>query len=202
MAETLAEFASRLERVARAIPKEIRAVVETWAMEAEDIGKANATTLLSRRSGRLAASIRGRVEADGLGAVVQAGGRTAEGEVRYAAIHNRLRDTTILPKTGKFLAIPVGPAKTAAGVARYPSARMVPDLRYVQSLRGQPMLVKEKGRGQGKNAAKVEVWFLLRRSVTLRGVGYLTGAVAVATSNLRRRLKSGERLRNVLSVES
>lgn len=194
----MAQFAARMERVARAVPRTLRAELATWAIEAEDIGKANATTLLSRRTGRLAASIRGRVEPVGLAATVQAGGPANRGEVSYARIHDRLGSTTITPKRGKFLAIPVGPALTAAGVARV-SPRMVADLRYVQSRRGQPMLVKEVGKGRGKGAGKVQVWFLLRRSVTIRGVGYLSGAEAVATSNLRRRLQSGSALRAMLA---
>lgn len=70
-------------------------------------------------------------------------------DVKYAPIHQF--GGTIRPKKGKYLAIPLGAAKTRAGVARWTSPRDVPDLKYggrsaagnilLRTVDGTPMFV-------------------------------------------------------------
>lgn len=79
---------------------------------------------------------------------------------------------TILPKNGKYLAIPI--SREAKQVA---SPRDMPNLVFVQSVKGQPMLVSEQlGKGRKGKLGKVVVHWLLRLSVTLPARPYLRPA--------------------------
>lgn len=66
--------------------------------------------------------------------------------------------TTIKPLTSKYLAIPIGEALTAGGVARYNSPRDVPGLSLITSLRGNLILVSQVGN-------MLEPFFLLKKQV-------------------------------------
>lgn len=77
--------------------------------------------------------------------------------VVYARIHEL--GGTIRPKKGQFLSIPVGDWTD--------SPRNHPELRYAQSVNGQPYLVTEGG----------EVMYILRRQVTLPARPYLSPAM-------------------------
>lgn len=175
------EFAARLERLAAGAYPAVRATVMRAGLAAERDAKRNATTAPRVRTGRLRSSIASSVEAAGesLSLVLRAGGVGTDKDVKYA----RLQEIggTVRPIKGKYLAIPVGPAKTAAGVSRYASPRDVPGLVFVQSLKGQPLLVQLTGKG-GK--AKVTVWYVLRRSVTVRARPYLKPAIDAAAAAL------------------
>jgi hypothetical protein len=150
-------------------------------MDAEQAGKDNATHFLARRTGRLAGSIRGVVR-DDLSASVSAGLHGSP--VAYARVQER--GGTIRPRRGRYLAVPAGPARTAAGVSRYASPRDVPGLRFVP-WRGSGMLVKETGKGKNKS---IEPWFFLVRSVTLKPRRYLAAAFVTAEIRLRDALAS------------
>ena len=103
----------------------------------------------------------------GVRVTVQAG----DAEVPYARIQEE--GGTITPRNARFLAIPVGPALTAAGVSRFRSPRDVQGLHYQHgTLRDQ----------QGR------VWYLLRRSVTIRGTRFLSAAVDTALQALPERV--------------
>jgi phage gpG-like protein len=81
-------------------------------------------------------------------------------DVEYALIHEL--GGTIEPKNAKFLAIPVSEAARAAG-----SPRMMANLAYVQSIKGQPMLV---------DSSTGTVHYLLRKRVTIPAQPYLRPA--------------------------
>jgi len=138
------------------------------------------------RSGRLRASIGASATeiANGAELRLRAGGGT--GQVRYARIQEH--GGTIVPRSGKFLAIPVGPALTGAGVSRFASPRDVPDLVLVQSRGGQWMLVKNTGSGRGKRE-QMQVWYLLRRSVFIPSRPYLAPAMAETRAALPAQLR-------------
>src|SRR3990167_6310333 len=76
------------------------------------------------RSGRLRASIGASATEIANGAELRLRAGWGTGQVRYARIQEH--GGTIVPRSGKFLAIPVGPALTGAGVSRFASPRDVP----------------------------------------------------------------------------
>lgn len=179
---TLPQFEARLAAMRASIPGVIRRSLVEVGNDSVKLLKTVYLTngLLNVRSGLLRGSVGMEVVpgSDGPSLVVFAG-RSAQ--VKYARIHEV--GGTITPKRGKFLAIPVGPARTAAGVARFSSPRQVPDLHYVQSRKGQPMLVKLKGKGRGKRAGAIEVWYILRRQVTIKPKHYMAATEVSARSD-------------------
>ena len=66
------------------------------------------------------------------------------------------------PKSGKYLAIPTEMAKVGKGRALWPRDRT--DLVFIQSLKGQPLLVRPRA---GKDGG-FDVMFILRRQVTIK----------------------------------
>lgn len=67
----------------------------------------------------------------------------------------------IKAKPGKALAIPVGPALTPAGVAKYKSPRDVPDLEMIPRANKSPVLGKIQGN-------KFVVYFVLKKKVEIK----------------------------------
>lgn len=172
----LADLAKKYARLAQpgAIASAMRGPATRVALMIERAAKENATTSPRVRSGRLRNSIAGSYDL-GLEDVVISvtAGRARSGQdVVYARIIEE--GGTVVPKNGKFLAIPVGPALTSAGVARFPSPRDVPDLRF-QPIRGGAMglLVKDYPGARGGRGARSEVWYVLVRSVYIRPRAYL-----------------------------
>lgn len=131
---------------------------------------------LAVRSGRLRNSVGMEVKATGEGIELEVwAGRDAN--VRYAALQEF--GGVVRPKRGRFLAIPVGPAKTGAGVTKggWESPRTAPvKLRFVP-IRGGTMgrLVMDQ-RGKSTTA------YILVRSVRVKPTHYMrdTQAAAVA----------------------
>jgi len=78
---------------------------------------------------------------------------------------------TIRPKTGRFLAIPIGENLTGAGVPKYSSPRQVEDGFFVES-KGQLLF----GRRNGKRG-KFRPLFVLVTSVFVQGTGALYDGV-------------------------
>lgn len=175
-ARELTRWAARLNKAAGG---ELRRVLMrelvTVALDAEGRAKENATTSMNVRTGTLRRAIAGTVEAktDGMQLVLSAGGRTGGKDLRYAKIHEY--GGTIRPREKKWLTIPVGAAKTKAGVARG-SARMFPDLRLQPSANApqqKAYLVRDVGRGK---SARTEILFVLVRRVQMPGKRYLARA--------------------------
>lgn len=169
LAAVAAEYAAGPERLRARLQKGLLRV----ALQGEAAAKSNATTAPRVRAGTLRRAIRGRVELQGtvLVALTLSAGEDSPAAA-YASVQEK--GATIRPRRGRFLAIPLGPALTASGVAKVKSPREVADLRF-QPLRGgaMGMLVKDhKGR-----RARSELWFLLVRSVTVPATRFLGRAM-------------------------
>lgn len=165
------QFVARILSTAQRLPQIILRVSTEAALDGQRYAAENATRRLRVRTGMLRASIAGRAESQGQDVIVTlaGGGMGQRGPVPYAGVQEF--GGTIRPRRGKYLAIPVGPALTRAGVARYVSPRDVPDLRFVRV--GQhALLAKPSGRG-GK---RLTPWFWLVRQVRIRPKHYLTDA--------------------------
>lgn len=177
---TLAQFAARLralgtDGLARIV---IRSAERTRARVLADTKLNLSGKVLRAPTGRLRNSAQATIDtgAQSVQIVAQVGGGGVGG-VPYAAIHEH--GGTILPKRGRFLAIPMGPALKGGkngGANMWP--RDIPDLTFV-SIRGgaQAMLVRRMGKG--KRAGFVP-WFHLVRSVNMPARPYLRPAVDAA----------------------
>jgi hypothetical protein len=137
------------------------------ALDAEAEAKLLATSRLRVRTGALRRSIRATVR--GATLALHAG-EQGGAPLKYAGLQLLDRETTITPKRGQYLAQPVGPALTGAGVARHRSPRQVPGLHFVRSKAGKALLVDNKG----------SVWYVLHRSVKIKGKRVLNDAIETA----------------------
>lgn len=114
---------------------------------------------LKRRTGRLAGSLTtvlstvGKDEKAWVGFVLPG--------ARYAGIHET---GGVIRAGSKLLAIPVGPALTPSGVAKYPGPRSVPDLVFRPSRKGGGVLGKVTGKGDRE---KFTVWYVLKKEVRI-----------------------------------
>lgn len=152
------------------LAKHLRTALVATAVAGEGKAKVRATQRLRMRSGNLRDSIKASVVQDSAGVpaiLLQAGGEKAGA---YASVQEHPRTHTITPKRSKYLAIPVGPSLTATGRARFgPRDAPVP-LRAIPSRRGGLVLVDATSPNGG-------VYFVLKRSVRVRGVSYLGDTV-------------------------
>lgn len=174
------DLAVNLDRIARELPAELRRLLTVTALDADAKAKVNATTTLNVRSGRLRASITSSVEqaAGNFAIVLRAG--TEGGTVPYARIHEE--GGTIRPKKAQFLKIPVGPALTGAGVPRLPARRGAGGrsqkaqsaLRFAPTAKGGVLIAPD---GQ--------VWYVLRRQVTIPARPYLAPALRAVEPQLQ-----------------
>lgn len=124
---------------------------------------------LHQRSGRLAKAwtVRGGAEVNVTETAVGAAGSIGTNNP-YARIQEE--GGTVKPVSAQMLAIPLGPAKTAAGVSRFSSPRQVPGLFMIKSRAGNLLLVKAAGRGA------LEAWYVLKTQVRIPASRYLTKA--------------------------
>lgn len=186
---TFDEFATRLQvaatkRVAAEVHREMGTVVE------EAIGLAKGRlggAVLNTRSGNLRRSITGEVVPTSSAAVegkVRAGG--GDRDVRYARIHEL--GGVIVPKNGKFLAIPTN---LAPGGQTKHGPRDVPDLRFVP-IRGGAMglLVRER---RGRHGLRSEILYILVRRVQIPKRPYMEPSVREATVDM------GDRMREAMN---
>jgi hypothetical protein len=162
-------------------------VVQTAGLSAQAKAQAAVTggNPLHTRSGRLRQSIGYRVQ-DQTNAVLlhlYAGGG-GRGEVKYAASHEY--GATIRPVRGKFLAIPVGPALTGAGVARFSPRDL--QLRFIATRSGGILVLKTEQRTAGgrlkRGGAVGTPYFVLVREVTIPKRPYLRPALEDAAHKL------------------
>ena len=78
--------------------------------------------------------------------------------------HFLVRGGTITARK-KYLAIPIGPALTGAGVSRYQSPRDISDLVFIPSKKpGTALLARISGRGKSR---RITPYFVLKHSVTI-----------------------------------
>lgn len=164
-------FAGRLRDLKHRLRPALRAELASTAARAEELAGDRYDERLKRRTGRLARTIAGTVNDtdSGFGFALRGGGE----EIRYGRLQEE--GGTVTPKKGKFLAIPVGPALTGAGVPRFNSPRDVGDLRFV-SIRGGSagLLVKDHaGRGKKGTGARSEIWYRLVRKATIKPKHFL-----------------------------
>lgn len=178
---TVAQWVDRLERLTGGgLVTELRKTLARAGLVGEAIAKQAATTSPRSRSGRLRASIGSKVEfrSNDLALVLSAGGAKGGGVVRYAALQEF--GGTVRPTRAKWLAIPVGPALTGAGVPRYPGPRSVPGLSFVKSRSSQTAVLVSRETGQ--------VFYVLKKSVRIPAHMYLTRGRDRAVLELRREL--------------
>lgn len=122
------EYAKKLQRVAKeTIGPALQKLFTEAAYVAEDKAKQNLSGRVLRvRSDHLRASTVGfvRQESGVIDVGVRAGGRisTGDAEVKYASLHEYGEPAVLTPKRSKYLRIPLRPAKTEAGVDRFPTS--------------------------------------------------------------------------------
>lgn len=180
-----AQLSDRLSALARQLPRKIQADLTVAALTAEAEAKKNATTTLHVRSGRLRNSIRGLVVPAEKGTFelrLSAGSKAdrdpgGPADVVYARIHEL--GGRVVPVRKQWLAIPLPPARTPAGVARYATARDAPGLRFLKSKRGNLLLVAKDG----------TPWYVLRKQVDIPARPYLYPALVDAGQRLAARLE-------------
>ena len=181
MADTLTpeEFAARLRQAAAkgGFYKAMVAEFLAAALIMEGRAKVNAKARMGQPTGRLAASIVGvvREKPSNVEAAVGSGSDPARAPVIYARIQELGGE--VRPKKGKYLAIPIGPARLPRGGAVFGTARLDPTpMAFVQSLKGQPLLV---------DSMTAEPRYLLRKLVRIKPKFYLRDAVADTAPELQ-----------------
>jgi hypothetical protein len=170
-------MAAQLNRVARGVPGAIRASLVEVGSRGERVVKEGylSGNRLAVRSGRLRGSVTMAVS-EGPPTMQLSAGAARGVQVKYAQV---LEDGgVIVPKRGRFLAIPVrgGPACTPSGVTKagWESPRTAPvKLRFVRTTRGG-ILVLDK-----KNSSTIV--YRLVRSVKIAGRHYMRDAGALVT---------------------
>ena len=171
MANGMPDLAARLKSArTEDILAALWAITIRFAAQAEAYAKGNATRKLGVRSGRLRSSLKGKP----LLLNRKTFAISLSSDVEYAPTHEF--GATIRPKRSKFLTIPVkDELKTAAGVRRYPSARLVPGLTYAKTRRGQHILVHRD---------TSEVWYVLREQVTVEARPFMRPALKRVIKNI------------------
>lgn len=135
---------------------------------------------LKRRSGLLAKAVDSWSAAP-LDVVVGVPDASPAGKYAYL-----LGDETkhITPRTGKYLAIPIGEGLTPSGVARYSSPRQVPDGFFVRT--GGNLLFGYKNGKKGKFRAL----FVLVTSVMVQGTGALYDGVLDSVDDINETIEA------------
>ena len=135
---------------------------------------------LKRRTGMLARSVDGWMAGELEGVI---GVKPDSVVSKYAWLLGS-EQKTITPKSGKFLAIPIGENLTGAGVARFSSPRQVPDGFFV-STKGKLLF----GYKQGKRG-KFRALFTLVKSVFVQGTDALYDGVSDSIDNIAGQIDS------------
>ncbi len=189
MVSDLDAYAKRLGAASTAVAPLLRQLGATVAVELQAGAVERITARLQTRTGLLRRSAKGQAKLTGdtLEVRLTVGGRGGGKELAYAQIQEE--GGVVRPTRSKYLAIPVGPARTGAGAGRYASPRDVPGLTFVQSRRGQPLLVKAETTGKGKRQVLAgTVYYILRRSVRISGKHFARDAWAAVLPTVEPRL--------------
>lgn len=128
-------------------------------------------SMLKVRSGRLRSSIGSMVTSSGdsIKATIGSGVRSGE-RVEYANIHET--GGTITPKKGRYLTIPIGDARTPAGVTRFSArALMTGQTNYTGSFIRKHLIYGTSGTGKNR---RITPLFALKPSVTIPASHYLS----------------------------
>lgn len=173
------EYAQKLNRIAKETlgPALQKLFVES-SMYAEDKAKQNLSGRVLRvRSDHLRASTVGfvRREDSAIDVGVRSGGRVATGdaEVKYASVHEYGEPAVLTPRKGKFLRIPLRPAKTDAGVDRFPTSlrESAAGLFYVRRAKNGKLYLFHKDTGKP--------WYQLVRSVKVKKRPFIRPAMDI-----------------------
>lgn len=180
MSISLDELQRRLERAGGAgLDKVVRMALERAGLRGVREAKLSLTNSGNQRTGNLRSSIRHEVRASANGSVemvLRAGGAVGPAEVAYARMQEY--GGTVVPRTAKNLAIPVGPALTRAGVARVTSPRNWPgELDWAPSRGG-------RATGVLIDAKTGRVAFVLVPSVTIRARRFMAAGLEAAIAGL------------------
>jgi len=163
---TLQQFSDDLKKEgATGLEKRLRGLMEALKTDVETQAKhAYIRSGLRIRSGSLFGSIAGGslAKAEGIGLFVRAGGLDKRGQpIRYAKIHEFGGE---IRAKGRMLAIPQGPAKTAARVSKAPSPL---------DFRGQLFLRADEKGVRLINQSTMKTWFILKSKVDIPARPYL-----------------------------
>jgi hypothetical protein len=181
---TAAEAAAMLKRLgAGGFRVAVHRTMVEVALRGEGYAKGNAATVLNVRTGHLRRSIAGTVRdtPEGPEAVISAGGRVNGGaSVRYAGVHEYGTKDPIRPKRGRYLRIPLPPARTAAGVDRFggPLRQSGAGLFTVFKAKSGALYLRHKPSGQ--------LWYKLVEQVSIRARPFLRPAADRAAADLPR----------------
>jgi hypothetical protein len=199
---TLAEYQRSLHRLANGGARRLlRKAALTSALEGERIAKTETYPAagLRVRSGRLRASIGGssREADEGAELVLSAGGSRAGRDVVYAGVHeglnpdgSRRTSTTIRPKNGRYLRVPLGPAMTGAGVDRFPGRlrETGAGLFAVAMTRGKKLVLVHQGSGRTRGG---DAWYALVPQVTVPARPFLRPALEKVRPIVAERIAKG-----------
>lgn len=174
MPETMAQAAARYRAAADDLGERLYRAGIRAALHMEGLAKDNATTRPQARSGTLRRSIRAVAERQGLRLMV--GVEAGSERIGYARLQEE--GGTVRPVRGRFLAIPLPPALTGAGVPRYSGPRAAGELRFVPIRGGQAgLLVRTKG--------AQEALYLLVREARIPATRFLGRAMDEGAPRLR-----------------
>lgn len=168
--QTLELFGARIRGAWRVIQDGLSTTMADIALAAQKEARLSATRRLKVRSGNLRASINGvaRKAAGGLPEVELSGGGPA---APYLPMQEK--GGTIKPRNARLLTIPTPRNRTPAGLARFPSPRLQPNLRPVRAGPVGWALADDDG-----------VQWIGVKSITLRGRGFMEAGLNRAVKKL------------------
>ena len=159
------EFGDRLAKAGSGeLRKRLRTALVTVQMDAVRQAVLFATARMRTRTGALRGSIRAgfvKVDADGIAVSIRAGAGAKN--IKYARVQE-LGDTI---HGNPYLRIPLPPALTGSGVDRYPGKLRTEApgvFRVLKAKNGKLFLVHNETN---------KLWYVLKRSVTIKGKHYL-----------------------------
>lgn len=183
--ETLEVYAGRLTLLDAQVRRAIRGEMVATMKDAEGRSTSLARERMHVRTGLLSRSIAGDVTDTAAGYDLHH--RAGDAQVKYARIQEE--GGTILPKKGRFLAIPTGAALTPSGNPRFPGGpRTAGPLRFIPIRGGAAGLLVRDVPGTKRKGARSEILFRLVRRVNIRSKHYMRDGFDAARAGLGDRL--------------